>query len=106
LTVKPRGRLILDAGARQALENKGKSLLAIGIVGLTGSFVKGDVVALVDPDGREFARGLTNYGTAEIGLIKGQKTEKIGEILGYRPYDEVIHRDNMVVTHRKEEEKG
>jgi glutamate 5-kinase len=100
LTVKPRGRLHLDAGAREALEKKGKSLLAIGIVGTTGDFVKGDVVALLDPEGREFARGLTNFSAAEIGRIKGQKTEKIADILGYRPYDEVIHRDNMVVTHR------
>jgi glutamate 5-kinase len=101
LTVKPRGRLLLDAGAREAIEAKGKSLLAIGIVDADGEFVKGDVVALRDTEGREFARGLTNYSAAEIGRIKGQKTQKIGEILGYRPYDEVVHRDNMVVTHRK-----
>jgi glutamate 5-kinase len=55
----------------------------------------------LSPNGREFARGLTNYGAAEIRRIKGQRTEKIASILGYRPYDEVIHRDNMVVTHRK-----
>jgi glutamate 5-kinase len=100
LTVKPRGRLRLDAGARAAIETKGKSLLAIGVVDAEGEFVKGDVVALRDPEGREFARGLTNYSAAEIHRIKGQKTEKIAAILGYRPYDEVIHRDNMVVTHR------
>jgi glutamate 5-kinase len=101
LTVKPRGRLLLDAGAREAIEKKGKSLLAIGIVDAEGEFVKGDVVALRDPDGREFARGLTNFSAAEIHRIKGQKTQRIAEVLGYRPYDEVIHRDNMVVTHRK-----
>jgi glutamate 5-kinase len=93
--------LQLDAGARDAIETKGKSLLAIGIVDAEGEFVKGDVLALRDTEGREFARGLTNYSAAEIQRIKGQKTQKIGEILGYRPYDEVIHRDNMVVTHRK-----
>jgi glutamate 5-kinase len=101
LTVKPRGRLLLDAGAREAIVKNGKSLLAIGIVDAEGAFVKGDVVALRDPEGREFARGLTNYSAAELARIKGQKTQKIAEILGYRPYDEVIHRDNMVVTHRK-----
>jgi glutamate 5-kinase len=98
LTVKPRGRLLLDAGAREAVEKKGKSLLAIGIVGVEGEFSKGDVVALRDPEGREFARGLTNYSAEEIQRIKGLKTQKISEVLGYRPYDEVIHRDNMVVT--------
>jgi glutamate 5-kinase len=100
LTVKPRGRLLLDAGAREAIEKKGKSLLAIGIVDVEGQFVKGDVVALRDPDGHEFARGLTNFSNAEIVRIKGQKTARIADLLGYRPYDEVIHRDNMIVTHR------
>ncbi len=101
LTVKPRGRLLVDAGARAAIEKKGSSLLAIGIVEAEGEFVKGDVVALRDPEGREFARGLTNFSAAEIVRIKGRKTQQIAEILGYRPYDEVVHRDNMVVTHRK-----
>jgi glutamate 5-kinase len=98
LTVKPRGWLLLDAGAREAVEKKGKSLLAIGIQGVEGKFAKGDVVGLRDPDGREFARGLTNYSAEEILRIKGRKTGQISEILGYRPYDEVVHRDNMAVT--------
>jgi glutamate 5-kinase len=98
LTVKPRGRLLLDAGAREAIEKRGKSLLAIGVVGAEGNFSKGDVVALRDAEGREFARGLTNYSAEDIHRIKGLKTQQIAEVLGCRPYDEIIHRDNMVVT--------
>jgi glutamate 5-kinase len=98
LTVKPRGRLLLDAGARAAIELNGRSLLAAGVVDAEGQFSKGDVVALRGPDGVEFARGLTNYGADEIRRIKGLKTRQIAEVLGQCPYDEVVHRDNMVVT--------
>ncbi len=98
LTVKPRGRLLLDAGAGEAIEKRGKSLLAIGVVEAEGDFSKGDVVSLRDVQGREFARGLTNYSAEEVRRIKGLKTHQIAEVLGCRPYDEIIHRDNMVVT--------
>jgi glutamate 5-kinase len=101
LTVKPRGRLLLDAGARAAIELNGRSLLAAGVVDAEGQFSKGDVVALRGPDGVEFARGLTNYGADEIRRIKGLKTRQIAEVLGQCPYDEVVHRDNMVVTARR-----
>ncbi len=101
LTVKPRGRLLLDAGARTAVEHKGRSLLAAGVVDAEGNFHKGDVVGLRGPDGVEFARGLTNYNADEIRQIKGHKTKQISSILGHCPYDEIIHRDNMVVTTRK-----
>jgi glutamate 5-kinase len=101
LTVKPRGRLLLDAGARTAVEQKGRSLLAAGVVDLEGQFHKGDVVGLRGPDGTEFARGLTNYDADEVRRIKGLKTAQIADVLGQCPYDEVIHRDNMVVTSRK-----
>ncbi len=101
LTVKPRGRLFLDAGAQTAVELKGRSLLAAGVVDAEGQFSKGDVVALRGPDGTEFARGLTNYNAEEVHRIKGLKTSQITELLGHCPYDEVIHRDNMVLTTRK-----
>jgi glutamate 5-kinase len=100
LTVKPRGRLLLDAGAKTAVESKGRSLLAAGVVDAEGQFQKGDVVGLRGPDGIEFARGLTNYSADEVRRIKGLKTSQIGAVLGCCPYDEVIHRDNMVVTTR------
>jgi glutamate 5-kinase len=97
-TAQPRGQLVLDAGARAALEQKGKSLLAIGVVSATGAFKKGDVVSLQDATGAEFARGLTNYSLADVLKIKGLKSEKIAAALGHCPYDEVIHRDNMALT--------
>jgi glutamate 5-kinase len=101
LTVKPRGRLLLDAGAKTAIELKGRSLLAAGVVETEGQFHKGDVVGLRGPDGAEFARGLTNYSTEEIQRIKGLKTRQIAQVLGDCPYDEIIHRDNMVVTAKR-----
>jgi glutamate 5-kinase len=97
-TVQPRGSIRVDAGARRAVESLGKSLLAIGVAAVEGEFDKGDAVAVVDPSGAEFARGLSNYSAEELALIKGLHTDKIAERLGRRPYGEVIHRDNLVVT--------
>jgi glutamate 5-kinase len=97
-TVQPRGHLVLDAGAREAVQHRGRSLLAAGILKVVGRFNKGDVVALRDTQGIEFARGLTNYASDDIQRIRGLKTGEIAETLGHCPYDEVIHRDNMVVT--------
>jgi glutamate 5-kinase len=97
-TVRPRGTLVVDAGAREAVEKKGKSLLAAGVAEVRGEFHKGDVVSLVDAAGQEFARGLTNYPSDDLAKIKGQRTENIAPLLGHCPYDEVIHRDNMART--------
>jgi glutamate 5-kinase len=97
LTAQPCGRLALDAGAEQAIARQGRSLLAIGIRRVDGNFQKGDVVALCREDGTELARGLTNYGAEELRRIAGQPKERILEILGHRPYDEVVHRDNLVL---------
>jgi glutamate 5-kinase len=96
-TARPKGRLVVDAGAREAVEKKGSSLLAIGVVQVGGTFGKGDVVALCDTDGTEFARGLTNYSSADAARLLGLRTDQIGEVLGAVPYEEVIHRDNLVV---------
>jgi glutamate 5-kinase len=96
-TAQPRGRLIVDAGARKAVQKEGRSLLPIGVVQVTGSFGKGDVVALCDPDGVEFARGLTNYPAAAADRLRGLRTEQIRELPGSFPYEEVVHRDNLVV---------
>lgn len=98
LTVKPRGKLILDAGACRAVLHAGRSLLPAGIVDVQGDFHKGDVVALCDPEGRELARGLTNYSADEVRKIRGLKTSEITRVLGQCPYQEVVHRDNMVVV--------
>src|SRR5262245_25170086 len=96
-TAQPKGRLLVDDGARQAVQHKGRSLLPIGIVRVAGSFGKGDVVALCDGEGAEFARGLTNYAAADVARIVGLRTEQVGEVLGKVPYEEVVHRDNLVV---------
>jgi glutamate 5-kinase len=97
LTAQPRGHVVLDAGARQAVERQGRSLLAIGIVKAVGRFNKGDVVTLEDAAGQEFARGLTNYSSDDIQRIRGLKTAEIAETLGHCPHDEVIHRNNLLV---------
>ena len=89
------GRIVVDDGAREALIHKGKSLLPSGIVAVEGSFSAGDVVGIIDANGKEFARGITNYGTQELNRIKGQKSKDICPILGYKDFDEVIHRDNL-----------
>ncbi|MBW8884492.1 MAG: glutamate 5-kinase, partial [Planctomycetia bacterium] len=93
-----RGRIQLDDGARKAIVEKGRSLLAAGVVGTQGEFQKGDVVALCDAEGTVIARGLTNYSSADVERIKGIKSEKIAQVLGQRPYEEVIHRDNLAIV--------
>jgi glutamate 5-kinase len=97
LTARPRGHFVVDAGARKALETGTKSLLAIGIADVIGEFDKGDVVGIQDNAGHEFARGLTNYSTADARLIRGLRTEQARQALGSALYDEVIHRDNLVL---------
>lgn len=95
-----RGRIVVDPGAQQAVIAQGRSLLAAGIRRLEGSFATGDVVSLIGEDGREFARGLVNYPEADLKRIAGLKTEQIAGELGYCPYDEVVHRDNLAVIRR------
>ncbi len=96
-TVKPLGRVLLDRGAVGAITAKGKSLLPSGILGAEGEFDRGDAVMLVGPDGAEIARGLVNYGADEIRRIAGLATWEIAARLGYKFYDEVVHRDDLVV---------
>ena len=98
MTARPRGQLVVDAGARRALESGTKSLLAIGIVEVVGDFEKGDVVGVSDAGGHEFARGLSNYATADALRIRGLRTEQARQTLGTILYDEVIHKDNLVLT--------
>jgi glutamate 5-kinase len=96
-TARPRGRLVVDAGARIAVEKKGRSLLPIGVIQVVGAFSKGDVVALTDAEGTEFARGLTNYSAQDASRICGLRTDQMAETLGGVPYEEIVHRDNLVV---------
>ncbi|MBM4021325.1 MAG: glutamate 5-kinase [Planctomycetes bacterium] len=95
-----RGTIDVDAGAREAIVAGGRSLLAAGIAGLEGRFAAGDVVALRCGGGAAFARGLVNYPAEELTRIAGLRTERIAEVLGYCPYEEVIHRDNLAVISR------
>ncbi len=96
-SAQPRGKLILDEGACQAICTQGGSLLAIGVTGVEGSFDKGDVVDLCGPEGTQIARGLTNYSAVQMEKIKGCRSNQIADLLGHQPYDEVIHRDNLAV---------
>ncbi len=97
-TVQPRGFLVLDDGARRAVEQQGRSLLPIGVTDCGGDFQTGDIVALRGPNGTEFARGLINYSLSDMRRIKGLQTDTIADALGRCPYEEVIHRDNLLVT--------
>ena len=95
--VTPKGAILVDAGAWKALVRHKKSLLPAGIVEVFGAFRKGAPVHLVDPEGRPFAMGLTNYSARDINRIKGRQTQEIAQSLGHKDYDEVIHRDNLVI---------
>ena len=95
--VPPQGRLTVDAGARHALTERGKSLLPSGVIEVEGEFHAGEVVSLSEADGKEFARGLTNYDSVELRRIRGARTAALEGLLGYKSFDEVIHRDNLVL---------
>ncbi len=92
-----RGEIKVDNGARDALVQRGKSLLASGIVEVKGNFKTGDIVKILNEQGREFARGVVNYSREELSKIKGLKTSQIKSGLGYKFFDEAVHRDNLVI---------
>ena len=94
-SVSPKGELIIDEGAKQALK-KGKSLLAAGIKNVLGKFNKGDHVKIVDKNNKECARGLSSFSSDEINKIKGHHSSNIQDLLGYITKSEVIHKDDMV----------
>jgi glutamate 5-kinase len=95
--LKPKGMLTIDEGAQEAIVANGKSLLAIGVVAVEGEFQFGDPVGIRNRKKQEIARGLVNYSASELGKIKGIPTREIERVLGYKFYDEVIHRDDLVV---------
>lgn len=90
------GRLVLDAGAAAVVAAGDKSLLPVGVISVEGDFVRGDLVACVDVDGRQIARGLVNYSAEEALQLQGKPSKDIPVILGYGGDAEIIHRDNMV----------
>ena len=96
-SLKPMGRVTLDAGALAALE-RGKSLLPAGVTAVEGGFQRGDAVVVQDTAGREVARGLSAYSAADAQAILGHKSRDIERLLGYRGREELIHRDDLVLT--------
>ena len=103
-TLKPSGKLTIDDGAKTAIIDQGKSLLPSGIIDVEGDFQEGDPVTCEDMNGIPLAKGLVNYSSLDLYKIKGLKTSQIEQVLGSKPYDEIIHRDNMVVEkHRKKQ---
>lgn len=93
-----KGRIVIDDGAVRALRSDGKSLLPIGVVEVQGEFARGDVIACLATDGREVARGLVNYSSAETRQIARRPSSEIEAILGFIEEPELIHRDNLVLT--------
>ncbi len=95
--IKPKGKVYVDDGAKDAIVKRGKSLLPSGVYKVSGNFKIGDVVEIITKDGIAIARGLTNYSLIEVDKIRGKKSSDIEKILGYRYDDEIIHRNNMVI---------
>ncbi|MEO7254152.1 MAG: glutamate 5-kinase [Casimicrobium sp.] len=93
-----RGKVTLDAGATKALLHGGRSLLPIGVIAVAGEFERGEVIGCIDELGRELARGLSNYSSSEATKIMRKPSSEIASVLGYVDGDELIHRDNLVVT--------
>jgi glutamate 5-kinase len=96
-TIAPKGSLSIDEGAVSAVRDKGKSLLPAGIIKVNGKFEQGAAVTIQSISGEIIGTGLVNYNSSDINLIKGLKTSRIEDYLGSRPYDEIIHRDNLVL---------
>ena len=91
------GVLYLDRGAARVIRGHGRSVLAVGVKSVSGKFTRGDVVSCVDESGIELGRGLINYSSEEVDVLRGQPSSEIETILGYIGEDELIHRDNLVM---------
>lgn len=97
-SAQPSGQLSVDQGAARAMCEDGRSLLAIGIKTVEGDFGKGDVVSIINEHATEIARGLINYNATQVKQIRGCRSDRIEQILGQCPYEEVIHRDNLAIV--------
>lgn len=100
--LSPMGAVFLDKGAEDAIVNKGKSLLPIGITRVEGNFNMGASVTIKSGDGKTIGKGLSNYSSVDILSIMGHKSDMIVSILGSKPYNDVIHRDNLAITYDQE----
>jgi len=96
--VKTKGRVTVDTGAEKVLLHQGRSLLAVGIISVSGQFSRGEIIAVDNADGVEIARGISNYNSEDIIQIKGLVSDKISQVLGYVLEKHVIHRDNLVLV--------
>jgi glutamate 5-kinase len=96
-SLQPAGELYVDAGAAAAL-SRGKSLLPAGVTRVTGRFERGDALIVRDPEGREIARGLSAYSSADAEHLRGRHSNEIEAVLGFHGRDEIIHRDDLVLT--------
>ncbi len=96
-TLKPRGKLLLDAGAEAAVRSTGCSLLPAGIIGVQGEFAVGDAVSIVTPTGAELARGLVRYDSGDVRRVAGARGSQIEGLLGYHSGDVIVHRDDLVL---------
>jgi glutamate 5-kinase len=99
-TLKPQGRIVVDEGACRALQQRNSSLLPAGVVSVTGSFKVGDAVAIVSESGAEVARGLARYGARDVKLLAGGHSHQIAERVESHMGDEIVHRDDIVLTER------
>lgn len=93
-----KGKISIDDGAVKALIKNGKSLLPSGVIGVSGRFNRGDSVQIIDRNGNETAVGMVDYSSSELDKIKGLNSRKIEEMLGFKHNDEIIHRDNLLIT--------
>lgn len=96
-SARPGGAIVVDDGAAKAVSQHNCSLLPAGILKVEGAFARGDVVAIRAADGRLLAQGLSNYDAADVGKIRGKKTAEVRSLLHEAAYDEVVHRDNLVL---------
>jgi glutamate 5-kinase len=94
-----KGKIIIDDGAVKALIKNGKSLLPSGVVGVSGKFNRGDSVQIIDRNGNEIAIGMVDYSYSELMKVKGLNSRNIEEMLGFKHNDEIIHRDNLLITY-------
>jgi glutamate 5-kinase len=103
LTPRTEGAIVVDGGAERAIRTQGRSLLPAGVKAIRGPFAMGSVVSIVDEQGREVARGLSNFSSEELEKIKGLNTKQVPVVLGSEAvFEEVVHRDNLVIVDAKE----
>jgi glutamate 5-kinase len=93
----PKGSITVNDGAKQRLVEEGKSLLPAGVIAVSGHFQQGELVQLLDTNGKPFAQGFVNYGDDDLMKIKGRRTTEIAALLGAKTRDEVVHRDDLVL---------